>query len=295
MPNYYSGWFLNRLKEGYFDVRNPMNPHQISRIETSPDLVDCIVFWTKNPLNLMGRLNELREYMYYFQFTLTGYSGEVEPNLPDKKRVLVPAFQNLSETLGKERVIWRYDPVFFSKNYTMQFHLKAFGELASMLKGYTQRVVISFLDLYAKIKRNMAELGLEEISEGDYFLLARQMAEIAAENHMQIETCSEGMDLTEFGIRRGSCIDKELIERLTGAALNGKKDKCQRDLCECLESVEVGTYHTCLTGCRYCYANFSDKKVKDMIKGFQPDSSLLCGSIQPEDKLTIRKVRTLRK
>ncbi len=57
MPNYYSGWFLNRLKEGYFDVRNPMNPHQISRIETSPDLVDCIVFWTKNPLNLMGRLN----------------------------------------------------------------------------------------------------------------------------------------------------------------------------------------------------------------------------------------------
>ena len=86
MPNYYSGWFLNRLKEGYFDVRNPMNPHQISRIETSPDLVDCIVFWTKNPLNLMGRLNELREYMYYFQFTLTGYSGEVEPNLPDKKK-----------------------------------------------------------------------------------------------------------------------------------------------------------------------------------------------------------------
>ena len=130
IPNYYSEWFFNRLKDGFLYVRNPMNFHQISEIKISPDVVDCIVFWTKNPLPMMERLDELEAYNYYFQFTLTGYGNDVERNLPNKKTSVIPIFQELSNKIGKEKVVWRYDPIFFSNRYNVQYHLKAFRSIA---------------------------------------------------------------------------------------------------------------------------------------------------------------------
>ena len=118
IPNYYSEWFYNRIKEGFLYVRNPMNAHQISEIKITPDVVDCIVFWTKNPLPMIKRLDEIKDYNYYFQFTLTGYGNDVEINLPNKKTKMIPVFQELSEKIGKQKVIWRYDPIFFSDRYT---------------------------------------------------------------------------------------------------------------------------------------------------------------------------------
>ena len=97
IPNYYSDWFVNRIKEGFLYVRNPMNAHQISKIDLSPDVVDCIVFWTKNPANMLEKLEYLKDYIYYFQFTLTGYGKDIEPNLPDKRIVLIPTFRTLSK------------------------------------------------------------------------------------------------------------------------------------------------------------------------------------------------------
>lgn len=294
IPNYYSRWFINRLKSGYLYVRNPMNPHQVSRIDLSPEVVDCIVFWTKNPENMIGQLDELREYMYYFQFTLTGYGREVEPNLPDKREKLIPVFRQLSEKIGRQRVIWRYDPIFISRKYTVEYHLKAFAEIADRLADYTERVVISFMDLYAKTKRNAAGLALEEMSEADMRNLARQMKEIAGKNHLVMETCAERIDLQDLGIPHGSCIDKKLIESLQGCRLIGEKDKNQRKECGCLESVEVGAYNTCLNGCKYCYANFSEEKAAENSKRYHVDSPLLCGSVGLEDKITDRKVKSLK-
>ena len=106
IPNYYSDWFYNRIREGYVYVRNPMNPHQISRIALSPETVDCIVFWTKNPEPMFERLEELSAYSYYFQFTLTGYGKEIECNIPHKKEKMIPIFQRLSEKIGSNRVVW---------------------------------------------------------------------------------------------------------------------------------------------------------------------------------------------
>ena len=100
IPNYYSEWFYNRIKEGFLYVRNPMNAHQISEIKITPDVVDCIVFWTKNPLPMIKRLDEIKEYNYYFQFTLTGYGNDVEVNLPNKKTKMIPVFQELSEKIA---------------------------------------------------------------------------------------------------------------------------------------------------------------------------------------------------
>ena len=105
IPNYYSEWFFNRIKEGFVYVRNPMNIHQVSKIDISPDVVDCIVFWTKNPESMINRLDELAEYKYYFQFTLTGYGKDMESNVPHKKEKMIPIFQDLSKRIGKCQVL----------------------------------------------------------------------------------------------------------------------------------------------------------------------------------------------
>lgn len=294
VPNYYSEWFYNRLRERFLYVRNPMNVHQISRIDLSPEVVDCIVFWTKNPANMLGRLDELRDYQYYFQFTLTGYGREVEPGLPDKRGVLIPAFQELSEKIGAQRIIWRYDPIFISRRYSFDYHLKAFEEIARSLTGYTRKVVISFVDLYAKTQRNAVRLQIESVSDRDMVELAKQLVAIAGRCGMEVESCAELIDLQSIGVKHGSCIDKKLIEEITGCKLIVGKDKNQRTECGCCESVEVGTYNTCKIGCRYCYANFSDAKVNESVKAYDVHSPLLCGYVGVDDKITDRKVKSLK-
>ena len=275
-------------------MRNPMNAHQVSRIDLSPEVVDCIVFWTKNPDNMLERLNELKDYQYYFQFTLTGYGKDVEPGLPDKREVLIPTFQKLSEKVGAQRVIWRYDPILLTPRYTLDYHLKAFEEIARSLAGCTQKVVISFVDMYAKTQRNAAGLQIKSLSEQDMIELAEQIVAIAERYGMEVESCAEVIDLQNVGIKHGSCIDKRLIEEIIGYKLIVSKDKNQRSECGCYESVETGSYNTCKNGCRYCYANFNDVRVRESVTAYDVDSPLLCGHVGPEDKITDRKVKSLK-
>lgn len=294
IPNYYSEWFFNRLKEGFLYVRNPMNFHQISEIKISPDVVDCIVFWTKNPLPMMERLDELEAYNYYFQFTLTGYGNDVERNLPNKKTSVIPIFQELSNRIGKEKVVWRYDPIFFSNRYNAKYHLKAFRSIAEALSGYTEKCVISFLDIYPKNKKNMDDLLSYDLSDSELREFAKELSNIAKENHIKIGSCAEKVDLDEYGIIHNSCIDKELIEKIIGCKLKINKDKNQRIECGCVESVEVGTYNTCKNGCVYCYANYSAKSVESNFQKYDPLSPLLCGHIEKDDKISTRKVVSLK-
>lgn len=144
IPNYYSEWFFNRIREGFVYVRNPMNAQQVSKIDITPKVVDCIVFWTKNPEPMLDRLDELASYKYYFQFTLTGYGKDMECNVPHKKEKMIPIFQELSKKIGTKKVIWRYDPILFTKKYTPEYHLKAFEQIATALQGYTEKCVVSF-------------------------------------------------------------------------------------------------------------------------------------------------------
>ncbi len=292
IPNYYSEWFLNRMKEGYLYVRNPMNFHQVSKIFLSPELVECIVFWTKNPKPMLNRLTELKDYSYYFQFTLTGYGKDLEPNVPHKKKEMIPIFQELADKIGRERVIWRYDPILLTDKYTMEYHLKAFEEIARELEGYTKKVVISFVDLYDKMKHK--GVYFNEMKGEECRFLARQMAEIARAHYMKIASCAEFMDLSDCGIEHNSCIDKELIEKIIGCPLKVGKDRNQREICGCVESIEVGAYDTCQNGCRYCYANRSEQQIKNTIVHYHPCSPLLCGEITKEDKITERKIKSFR-
>lgn len=294
IPNYYSEWFFNRIKDGFAYVKNPMNPHQVSKINLSPDVVDCIVFWSKNPKPMINRLDELSMYHYYFQFTLTGYGKDVECNVPCKMEKMIPVFQELSKRTGKEKVIWRYDPIIFTDRYTPRYHLEAFAQIAAALNGYTEKCVISFVDAYAKIKKNLERLGVCEIDRKEQLEFAKQISEIAKRNGMITGSCSESINLEECGIEHNCCIDKTLIEKITGSRLNVKKDKNQRQECGCMASVEIGTYNTCKNGCSYCYANFSKESVAKNCSKYDPLSPILCGEIGQGDRITERKVKSLK-
>ena len=294
IPNYYFDWFCNRLREGWLYVRNPMNERQVSRIELMPETVDCIVFWTKNPAAMMNKLSLLDPYPYYVQFTLTGYGRDVEPGLPDKRSVLLPRFRQLSRAIGKKRVIWRDDPILFTPVYTSSYHLKAFAEIAGELEGYTETAVISFVDMYSKIRKNMKALQLRELPEQELMEFAGRLADIAKMHGITVRSCAEALDLEAAGIRHGSCIDPRLIEEIAGCRILTAKDKNQRKECGCAESVEIGAYNTCKNGCLYCYATFSPSAVRSRTEHYDPRSPFLCGTLNPEDKVSLRKMKSLR-
>lgn len=294
VPNYFSEWFYNRIAEEFLLVRNPINLRQISKIDLSPSVVDCIVFWTKNPRNMLDKLYKLDNYSYYFQFTLTGYGKDVEPNIPDKVSEVIPTFRELSRRIGRERVVWRYDPILLNDRYTVDYHVRAFERIADALDGFTERAVISFVDMYAKTVRNMKGLNVKGETSDDIRALAQKLSAIAANHGIALESCSELVDLSEFGIAHGSCIDKRLIEKIIGCEIKCGKDKNQRGECGCFESIDIGAYNTCRNGCKYCYANFNDAAVKQNSANYDVHSPILCDAVRPEDKITIRPVKSLK-
>lgn len=294
IPSYYSDWFFNRIKEGYVYVRNPMNIHQIGKIMLSPDIVDGIVFWTKNPLPMINRLDELNKYIYYFQFTLNAYGKDVESNIPSKNDVIIPAFQKLSQKVGKDKVIWRYDPILFNENYTTEYHLKYFKTLVDKLAGYTEKCTVSFLDLYKNTQQNTAALRIMNPTFKQKEELMQQFSEIAKSAGIYIDTCAEDIDLSKFNIRHAHCIDKERFERLGDYKLLIEKDKNQRTECGCIASIDIGAYNTCKNGCLYCYANFNQNTVKKNYSMHDPHSPLLFGAVTDIDVIKDRDVKSCR-
>ena len=293
IPAFYSDWFFRRLEEGYLYVKNPMNPRQVSKILLSPDTVDCFVFWTKDPGPMMERLSVLNRlgYPYYFQFTLTPYGTDVEPGVPHKNE-LVRTFRELSCRLGPERVIWRYDPVLLSPSYTREYHFQWFSRLCGSLEGYTHTCVISFLDMYRKIKGRMEQIQPSTMTGEDIVSLASFMGPEAERHGMTIRTCSEAGDLSGFHIQKGKCIDDQLIAGLLGRLLAVRKDPAQREECGCVKSVDIGAYNTCSHFCRYCYANFSPAQVEANRRMHDPESPLLCGRLTGEERITEREMKS---
>lgn len=292
IPSYYSDWFYNRITEGFVYVRNPMNYHQISQISLSPDVVDGIVFWTKNPTPMIDRLGELEKYIYYFQFTLNSYGTDVERNVPSKNDIVIPTFQKLSSLIGKERIVWRYDPILFNEKYTMDYHIKYFQLLADKLSDYTEKCTVSFLDFYKNTQRNIAPLGIIPPSPGQVEEIMGIFSTIAKEQGIYVDTCAEEVDLEKFGIGHARCIDKERFERIGNYQLDVEKDKNQRSICGCMASIDIGTYNTCKNGCLYCYANYSQKTVSSNSRQHNPASPLLFGSVSEDDVIKPRLVRS---
>lgn len=293
IPAFYSEWFINRIKEGFVYVKNPMNPKQISKVKLTPDTVDCFVFWTKNAKPMLKYLDELKDFKYYFQFTITGYNADVEKRITNKREI-IETFKELSNKIGKNKVILRYDPIFINNKYTIDYHVKVFDKLCSLLDGYTNRCVISFIDLYKKTEINTKHLNITDMTIDDMNLLAEKFSKIANEHNIKIETCSEKYDLTSYGIEHGKCIDDKIISDIIGYEVIANKDENQRETCGCIKSIDIGQYNTCIHNCLYCYANFNDKQVKNNLKLYDKKSPLLIGNIDEGDKITDRKMKSIK-
>ena len=291
IPCWFAPWFAGRIRAGYVLTRNPMNHAQLSRIPLSPDVVDCIVFWTKDPqpmlpyLELLDRLG----YLYYFQFTLTPYGRDLEPGLREKKDIM-DTFRSLSCKIGSTRVLWRYDPIVINDVYNVTWHQTQFSQMCETLAPYTRRVTISFVDLYAKLRSNLFRaLAGHEMEE-----LAAFLGETARIYGLDICACCENMDLTPYGIRPAACIDRELIASICGCPLTIPRDANQRAGCGCAASIDIGAYDTCQNGCVYCYANHGVAALQRRFAQHDPSSELLYGTVREGEIIKLRQVHSYR-
>lgn len=292
---YYSNWLIKRIRAGYVDTRNPYNPNLVSRINFSN--VDIVVFCTKNPHPFIKYLDEAQKLLnnvpFIFHVTMTPYNDDIEPIIGKIKKDVIEDIKYLSTRYGKDRIFVRYDPIFKSKRYTIDYHIKAFNKLVTSLNGYVGNIVISFIDLYKNVLHNKRILKLEEINDDDFNKLASEFGKIAKENNINIFTCGEKMKLLEYGFIKGACLSKSyainLMNELGKSVKFKKQSNRKNSYCECVEMVDIGAYNCCLSKCKYCYANFDEKTVNSNYLLHDEDSSLLIGHLNEDDVIKERK------
>lgn len=166
--------------------------------------------------------------------------------------------------------------------------------MSGKLTEYTKTCIISFVDSYKKTISNTKESFILPISEDQMKEVAKAFSEIADKRGMELKSCAETIDLEQFGIPHASCIDSELIEKITGMRLaSGVRKDGQRNGCKCIECIDTGAYDTCINGCSYCYANACFEKAKTYYRMHNPKSEILGLEIIGDEKITDRKVRTI--
>ena len=293
IPAFHARWFMERLRAGYCQWQNPFNPRQKRYV--SFERCAVIVFWSKNPRPLLPWLSEIaaRGYQFYFQFTLNAYEAEgLEPGVPALDR-RIATFQELSERIGRERVIWRFDPIILGGRLTVERIVGRIHALAEQLAPYTEKFVFSFLDMYKKTAGRLRKIDprlrapTAEETLGLIQDLTRCNAALPAP--LRLAACAELLGPEAPGVEANSCIDPELLLRLCpdsadiqricgrracaeqGALValppTGRqrrlKDSGQRARCGCVPSKDIGSYGTCPHLCAYCYANGSPARVME--------------------------------
>lgn len=271
IPAFFAKWFIERIKAGYVVWVNPFNqqPLYVSFKNTR-----VIVFWTKNPKPLLPLLDELdkRGIHYYFQFTLNDYDAEkFEPNVPCVDR-RVETFKALSERIGPDRVIWRFDPLIITPELNPNALLHKIRVVSEKLYGLTNRLVFSFVDVesYKKVQNNLIRTG---IFTKDNVLSSEatkaQQQEIASglqllKNYwkrrnwdLTISTCAEDIDFSKYEITKNRCIDPEIMDKCFAddAAL-------QQFLSQYRKPVQLDLFASCEAG-DADHTGFDYKKFKD--------------------------------
>lgn len=304
IPAFYADWFMNRLKAGYAKWVNPFNRRSQY---ISFEKAKVIVFWTKNPKPLMKHLNTLDKLgiAYYFQFTLNDYEDEMlEPGVPPLQE-RIEAFRTLSQVIGKERVIWRFDPLIITKQINVNTLLEKIEKVGSQIALYTSKLVFSFADIakYKKVQNSLKRFGVEyqEFKEAEMLAAAKGIRALCDKWHIAAATCAEQIELFELGIEHNKCVDDKLILKISdyseevcrilgfdnplqGELFNQQpdgskklKDVGQRAECGCIFSKDIGQYNTCLHLCAYCYANTSEKTVRRNAELVSSESeSIIC-------------------
>lgn len=280
IPAFYSHWFINRIKEGYVLVRNPYNPSAVTKYRINPDVVDLIAFCTKNPAPMLKHMDILKPFGQYWFVTITPYGKEIEPNVPDKKQV-VDSFKTLSKTVGIDSIGWRYDPIFITEKYSLDFHFKAFEKMAGALSGYTNTCIISFIDLYKKVIRNFPQARM--VAKEERLKIGKAFVDIGKRYNITIKACAEGDELAQYGVDCSGCFTQEVYEKALHTRLNMPKRKGQRNECACFFGNDIGAYDTCKHLCKYCYANTNKDAVVRNSKLHNQNSPFLLGVYQTGD------------
>ena len=280
IPAFFPKWLANRFIEGIVCVRNPFNPEQVSRYKLSPDTVDVVGFCSKNPAPFFPYMELIKDYGQYWFVTITPYGRDIEPGVPDKHQILED-FKELSKMVGVDSIGWRYDPILVNDRYTVEYHLNAFNKMATALSGYTKTVVISFIDLYEKVKRNFPEAV--SVSRQDKHFLGKEIIKIANYFGMTVKPCGEGNFLAEYGADCNGCMTVATYEKAIGKKLIVPNKKPARKECACYLSGDIGAYDSCGHLCRYCYANNDVEAVKRNMKLHDPDSHFLIGNYMESD------------
>lgn len=253
IPAFHSEWFMNRIREGYLIVNHHPASGKLYRVPLTPDVVDCIVFRTKNPTPMIARLDELRDHNFLFNITMNPYEREMEANVP-RLQDRVETYKRLSAMVGPLRMIWRYDPVMLTPKYDMDFHRRAFEYLCRELRGTAYKCMIGFIIHHPFVARRINSLDVKRRDFDDMRLIGELFGDISAKYGHKIETCATEYDLDEFGITHGACVERHQIEEIIGCHFEKVKEKYLRPHCNCMESVDIGHYSTCDNGCLYCYA-----------------------------------------
>lgn len=281
---FYTKWFINRYREGYVDVRNPFYNSLVSRIYFED--VDLLYFCTKNPLPIIPYLKEFDKPIL-FNVTITPYKNDVEVNVPNKS-LIIEGVKKIAEIIGKENVYVRYDPIFLSERYNLNYHIKAFERLCSLLDGVTNHIIISFIDDYKNVRKNMSSLKIIPFTENDYKEIGINFSRIASKYNISCQTCFEKEDLVKYGFVKEDCLSKKMAYTLTGKVY--RKGRMRKEnLCNCVEMVDIGFYNSCKHLCKYCYANYDEGKVLENFQNHNVNSSLLIGELSDTDVIKIRK------
>lgn len=274
---------MNCYRKGYVDVRNPFNSKMVSRIYF--ENVDAILFCTKNPIPILNDLEKIKQPTL-FHITITSYHDDIEPNVPNKKEI-IEAVKKISSMFGKEHVTVRYDPILISNKYSIEYHKKAFDKLCSLLNGYVNRIIVSFIDDYKNVRKNKDVLDLIPFNKNIYKEIGISFSKSATNNNMTVQTCFEDENLVEYGFIKGECLSHELAYKITGKSYKSWKARKEKK-CNCVEMVDIGVYNSCIHECIYCYANYDEKQVTKNVKKHNPHSSLLIGELQVDDIIKVR-------
>lgn len=283
IANYYGEWLMNRLKEGFAYSRNPLFKNNIYKISLKPQDVDCLIFCSKNYRPLLKYMEEINErYRIICHYTITAYGADVEPNVPNIDESIKTLIE-LSKIVGKEKVLWRYDPILLSRKYTIERHLNTFEYMAKQITPYVQRCIFSFVKMYKKLYYNMPEIIT--LTDYDKIDIAKGIGEIASKYNLYVQTCGTDENYEKYGVHLSGCTTGEILEKANNVKYTNLKSRPLRNGCHCIQSRDIGAYDTCLNGCKYCYANTRPNLARENIKLHNANSPLLLGEVKETDKI----------
>jgi len=217
IPAFYADWFFHRLEKGYSSWKNPFNgvDYYVAYRDTR-----FIVFWSKNPYNLIKHLDTLkqRNINCYIQFTLNDYVDEGLEGAVPSVDFRIATFKKLVDKLGLGHVVWRFDPLILTDKIDKDDLLRKIEYIGDSLKGYTEKLVFSYADIlsYSRVKKNLEKNGINYIdwSTEDMTDFARNLCEMNRRWNYTLGTCGEKIDIEQFGIVHNKCVDDDLIIRL---------------------------------------------------------------------------------